>query len=85
MKFLDKEQRFFKVVNTVNSILSRISYEICSEIAGDGKSFTKRDFMKKCMLIAVYGLYRGRVLFQNVIFSRITLQRIADMTANCAE
>lgn len=85
MKFLDKKQRFFKVVNTLNSILSRISFEICREIAADGKSFTKRDFMKKCMLIAVSRLCRGRVVFQNVSFSRITLQRIADMTANFAK
>jgi hypothetical protein len=57
----------FKKVNTDNVAATNVSFEISSENAAAGRSFTEGEFIKKCMLIAVSGLCpekRGK--FQNV-------------------
>lgn len=51
------------------------------------KSFTKNDFFKNCMLIAVSSLcLKKNGVFQNVSVSRLTIQRrVADIGAKLAD
>lgn len=74
---LGEKSKVFKVTNTENSILTRISFEIFREITAVGKLFTVRDFIKNCMLIDVCGLCseKKKEIFQNVSLSCIMIQR----------
>lgn len=51
MKNCDNEFKAFKVANTENSTVTRISFEISRQIAASRKSFTSGNF-KVFMLIA---------------------------------
>jgi hypothetical protein len=84
VKRLSAEQQIFKKVNTENEAATKVSFEISTEIAATGRSFTEGDFMKKCMLIAVSGLCpEKRGTFENGSLSRMIVQRrIADISAN---
>ena len=50
---LRSEQNFFKLPCNESAIVTRVSFEMSREIAVAGKSFTKGEFIKKCMLRAV--------------------------------
>lgn len=79
-----EKSKVFKVTNTENSILTRISFEISREITAVGKLFTERDFIQNCMLIAVCGLCsEKKEIFQNVSLSCMMIQRkVVDIAVN---
>ena len=53
MKSLGKEQQFFKVFDNESAKATNVSFQIWRKIAASGKCFTDREFVKKCMLLAV--------------------------------
>ena len=53
MKSLGKEQQFFKVFDNASAKATNVSFQISRKITASGKCFTDREFVKKCMLLAV--------------------------------
>ncbi|XP_076820963.1 general transcription factor II-I repeat domain-containing protein 2-like [Clavelina lepadiformis] len=68
----------------VNVTATRVSYEISTDIAAAGKSFTEGEFVKKCMLRAVSRICPREIeKFRSVSLSRTTVQRrVEDIAAN---
>jgi hypothetical protein len=86
VKYLSAEQQVLKKVKTKNVAATKVSFEISTEIAAAGRSFTQGDFIKKCMLMAVSGLCpEKRGTFENVSLSHTTARRLADISANLGD
>ena len=68
---------FFKLSSNECATAIRVSFKILGEIAAAGKSFTKGEFIKKCMLSAV------SLIWPNEIIGKKT--RIEDIAENTTE
>ena len=78
---LCSDQNFFKLPSNESATATRVSFKISREIAAVGKSFTKGQFINKCMLSAVSLICPSEIKkFQNVSLSHTSRQqRIKDI------
>ena len=81
------EQNFFKLPSNESATVTRVSFEISRKIAVAGKSFTEREFIKKCMSRVVSLICPNEIKkFENVSLSRTTVQRrIEDIAVNITD
>ena len=80
-------QNFLKLPGNESATSTRVSFKISREIAAAGKSFTEKEFIKKCMIRAVSLICQNEIKkFENVSLSRTTVQqRIEDIAENITE